>query len=347
MTRAAARYRPPWWLPGGNAQTIYAALFAQKPRPRFARTEWTTPDDDRIVVDWLDSPAVDAAAPLVVLFHGLEGGSRSHYARALMGALGERGWRGAVPHFRGCGGVANRRLRAYHSGDTEEIAWLVRRFATEAHGAPLFAVGVSLGGNALLKWLGESGKAACALVRGAAAVCAPLDLNGAGAALSRGFNLVYTRHFLATLKPKALAKIRDHPGALDAERVRRARTMADFDDAVTAPLHGFSDYRDYWTRASAKPHLAGIAAPTLLVNARNDPFLPRHFLPESSLLSSAITVEFPEHGGHVGFVSGRFPGRLDWMPQRIIGFLESLLAAPHRPDESVPNRTSSGNLQGL
>ncbi len=320
MTRTGSSYRAPWWLPGGHAQTIYAALVARTPRPHLARTEWDTPDDDRVVVDFLAQAPADA--PLVVLFHGLEGSSRSHYSRALMGALAARGWRGAVPHFRGCGGVRNRKLRAYHSGDTAEIDWMMRRFQALAGTAPLFAIGVSLGGNALLKWLGERGAEAGGLVRAAAAVCAPLDLSAAGTALSTGFNRVYTRHFLTTLVPKALAKIADHPGRLDAARVRRARTMAEFDDAVTAPLHGFSDYRDYWTRASSKPLLGAITVPTLIVNARNDPFLPDRFLPDPGGLPASITAEFPPTGGHVGFVSGRFPGRLDWIPQRIIEFFD-------------------------
>ncbi|MDB5863871.1 MAG: alpha/beta hydrolase, partial [Betaproteobacteria bacterium] len=181
------------------------------------------------------------------------------------------------------------------------------------------------GGNALLKWLGEQGPAAAALVAGAAAVSAPLDLMAAGDALGRGFNLVYTRAFLATLKRKSIAKLGTHPRIYDPVLVRAARTLRDFDNVVTAPLHGFSDTDDYWTRSSSKPWLARIAVPTLLVNARNDPFLPEHALPGAHDVSPAVTRDFPHEGGHVGFVSGRFPGNLQWLPRRIIHFLQQSL----------------------
>jgi predicted alpha/beta-fold hydrolase len=190
---------------------------------------------------------------------------------------------------------------------------------------PLFATGVSLGGNALLKWLGEQGPAASTLVAAAAAVSAPLDLMAAGDALGRGFNLVYTRNFLASLKRKSLAKLSQYPDLYDARHVRAARTLRDFDNVVTAPVHGFRDTDDYWTRASSKPWLARIATPTLVVNARNDPFMPAHALPTRDEVSPAVSCEFPEEGGHVGFVTGPFPGRLDWLPQRIIAFLRQYI----------------------
>jgi hypothetical protein len=349
-------FHAPAWLPGGHAQTLYAALFAPRPRVAYRRERWETPDGDFIDLDWLaekdrglriedrekkgqerepqssildpqsseasQSSILDprSAQPLVALFHGLEGSSKSHYAAALMAAATERGWQGVVVHFRGCGGAANRLPRAYHSGDTVELDWVLRRLRARHPVAPLFAVGVSLGGNVLLKWLGETGGDAGSIVERAAAVSAPVDLMAAGDALGRGFNLVYTRHFLATLKPKSLAKLAQHPDLFDAARLRAASTMRDFDDLVTAPLHGFRDVDDYWTRASSKPVLRAIRVPTLMINARNDPFLPAHALPEAHELSSAIEPDFPDEGGHVGFVSGAFPGRIDWLPRRILAF---------------------------
>jgi predicted alpha/beta-fold hydrolase len=255
-----------------------------------------------------------------VLFHGLEGSSTSHYAHSLMNDVSALGWRGAVVHFRGCSGEPNRLPRAYHSGDSAEIDWLLRRFREE-HRGPLYATGVSLGGNALLKWLGEQGSDAAGIVARAAAVSAPLDLMAAGDALGRGFNLVYTRAFLSTLKRKALDKLARHPALYEARRVRSARTLRAFDDVVTAPLHGFAGTDDYWTRSSSKPWLARIAVPTLVINARNDPFMPESALPQPNEVSPAVTLEFPREGGHVGFVTGRFPGRLGWLPRRIIRFL--------------------------
>lgn len=316
-------YVAPWWLPGGHAQTIYARLAARRKRAPLERSEWITPDDDVIAVDRVRGPH---DAPLVVLFHGLEGGSDSHYAQAFMGEVAAAGWRGAVPHFRGCGGITNRRPRVYHSGDTPEVDWMLARFADEARGAPLFVGGVSLGGNVLLKWLSEQGEAARARVRAAAAVCSPLDLRVGGMALERGFSrLVYGRYFLTSMRPKALAMLRRHPGLFDAERVRRSRTLRQFDDAVTAPMFGFADAEDYWRRASSKPHLHAIRVPTLLINARNDPFQPGAHLPLPQALSPAIEAEFTAGGGHVGYVAGRFPGHIHWLPTRIIGFFRRYL----------------------
>lgn len=319
LFRPASDYHAPWWLPGGNLQTLYAPLLGRRGSVYFERERWTTPDGDFVDIDRL---AGDALAPLVVLFHGLEGSSRSHYALALMRSLALRGWRGAVAHFRGCSGELNRLPRAYHSGDSAEIDWMLRRFRTEAGAAPLLAAGVSLGGNALLKWLGEQGGAARPVVAAAAAVSAPLDLMAAGDALGRGFNLLYTRAFLATLRRKSTAKLAQYPGLYDRDAVLRARTLREFDNVVTAPLHGFRDADDYWTRSSSKPWLSRVRVPTLLVNARNDPFLPAHALPSSSDVSAEVQCEFPDEGGHAGFVSGAFPGHIDWPANRIISFFE-------------------------
>ena len=315
-------YRAPWWLPGGNLQTLYAPLLAHAGDVRFRRERWATPDGDFVDIDRV---AGEARAPFVVLFHGLEGGSRSHYARALMRTLARRGWRGAVAHFRGCSGELNRLPRAYHSGDSAEIDWMLRRFQPEAGGAPLLAVGVSLGGNALLKWLGEQGGEARTVVAAAAAVSAPLDLMAAGDALGRGFNRLYTRAFLATLRRKSAAKLAQYPGLYDRDALARARTLREFDNVVTAPLHGFRDTDDYWTRASSRPWLSRIGVRTLLVNPRNDPFLPARALPSPAEVSAAVECEFPGEGGHAGFVTGAFPGRIDWLAHRIISFFEQRL----------------------
>jgi predicted alpha/beta-fold hydrolase len=310
-------YRAPWWLPGGNAQTVWAALVARREHARLERARWDTPDGDFVAVDFLAGPG---GAPFVVLFHGLEGGADSHYAEATMAALARRGWRGAIPHFRGCGGEVNRLPRAYHSGDADEIEWMLERFRVHAGGRPLFAVGVSLGGNALLKWLANRGESARAIVRAAVSVSAPIDLAAGADALERGFGRVYTRMFLRTLKRKVAEKAALHPGRLDAARVRATRTLREFDDLYTAPLHGFRDAADYYARASAKPGLGAIRVPTLVLNARNDPFLPGRHLPGTQEVSPHVTLEYPATGGHVGFVTGPFPGRYDWLPRRILAF---------------------------
>ncbi len=313
-------YRAPAWLPGGHAQTIWPVLRKGAPPP-YRRSRWETPDGDFIDVDWLDA-AEQAGAPLVVLFHGLEGSSASHYAGALMHALAERGWAGAVPHFRGCSGEANRLPRAYHSGDSAEIDWVLRRMRAFFPQRALFAAGVSLGGNALLKWAGEQEGAARDVVQAAAAVCAPLDLTAAGRALQRGFNRVYAKRFLVTLKPGALAKLERFPGLFDRSRMLASTTLCDFDDAVTAPVHGFRDAADYWLRASSKPWLPGVRVPALVLNALNDPFLPAAALPGREQVSLSVTLDYPPGGGHVGFVSGPFPGHLGWLPQRLLAFFD-------------------------
>jgi predicted alpha/beta-fold hydrolase len=325
LTSSAAsrseQYRAPWWLPGGNAQTVYAALFTRTPRLSLRRERWDTPDDDFVDVDLLEG---SQDKPFVALFHGLEGCSRSHYARAMLAAVQARGWRGAVPHFRSCGGEMNRLPRAYHSGDSAEIGWMLTRLREQAGAAPLYAAGVSLGGNALLKWLGEEGANARTVLRAAASISAPLDLTAAGNALERGFNRVYVRNFLLTMKKKSAAKLALHPGLFAGDRVARSRTLREFDDLVTAPLHGFRDAADYWLRASAKPWLRHIAVPTLVVNAANDPFMPGEHLPRPDDASAEVVLDFPRAGGHVGFVSGPFPGRFDWLPRRVLGFFESV-----------------------
>jgi predicted alpha/beta-fold hydrolase len=283
------------------------------------RERWDAPDGDFIDVDFCGQ-----GERLVVLFHGLEGGSDSHYARAFASDAAACGWRVAIPHWRGCSGEPNRLPRAYHSGDTQEVHWLLERFSSRQKQKPLCAVGVSLGGNALLKWLGEQGEAAAPLVRRAAAVSAPLDIAAAGEALDRGVNrLLYTRMFLSTLKPKSIAKLEVFPGLYDADGVRKARTFREFDDLVTAPLHGFEGVEDYWARASSGPYLEYIRVPTLLLNARNDPFLPEHaLLAAARKPASCVMLEFPRTGGHAGFVSGPFPGRHGWLSRRLLEFLQ-------------------------
>ena len=311
---------PAPWLANAHLQTLYGALAANAPRLAFRRERWDTPDGDFVDVDFVDGPE---GTPWVHLYHGLEGSSNSPYARMLMAHVRQRAWRGSVFHFRGCSGEPNRLARAYHSGDTEEIDWSLARVKALAGAAPLFAAGVSLGGNAFCKWLGEHGESARAIVERAAAVSAPLDLMAAGEALGRGFARVYAWNFLGSLKRGALDKLNRFPGLYDGAVVSRARTLRAFDNVVTAPLHGFRDTDDYWTRASAKPHLAGIRVPTLLVNARDDPFLPGSALPTEREVSDAVKLEFPEHGGHVGFVTAPFPGHIEWLPQRLLHFFDS------------------------
>jgi uncharacterized protein len=318
---APAVLQAPRWLPGGNLQTIWPALWSARPAPRPAwqRERWDTPDGDFIDVDM--AVAARAGAPALVLFHGLEGSSASHYAEGFAAEAAARGWSIAVPHFRGCSGELNRAPRAYHSGDHEEIGWVLGRLR-ERFGVGLLAAGVSLGGNALMRWAGEAGDSARSVAVAVAAISAPLDLAAAGAAIDRGFNrLAYARMFLSTMKPKALRKWQQHPGLFDRERLRAARTIFEFDDVFTAPLHGFSGTHDYWARAAAKPHLLRVRLPALALNARNDPFVPAASLPTLADAGRWVTLWQPDAGGHCGFPAGRFPGHVRAMPAAVCDWL--------------------------
>ena len=318
-TDALPPYRAPPWLVGGHAQTIWPYLL-RRPQAVLRRERVETDDGDFWDFDWLDAPA-SPDAPVVVLFHGLEGNAQSHYARALFAHVAEIGWRGVVPHFRGCSGEINRLPRAYHSGDHAEVAAMLTAIRERiGAGATLYAVGVSLGGSTLLNWLGRTQRGAAKVMTAAAAISAPLDLTAAGVAIGQGANRIYTRAFLRTLKPKALAMAATFPDLLNSAQIRRARSMWTFDEFVTAPLHGFAGANDYWSRASSKAWLAEIALPTLVLNARNDPFIPATSLPERSEVSHEVTLEQPIQGGHAGFLVGPAPGSLAWLPKRVLHF---------------------------
>lgn len=330
-------YVAPRWLPGGNLQTIWPALFSRRGAsapPAYRRERWQAPDGDFIDVDFIDAPQ-PGRRTLLVLFHGLEGSSRSHYAETFAAYAADRGWAFAVPHFRGCSGEINLAPRAYHSGDFEEIGWVLARLRAQhdaAGGGPLVAAGVSLGGNALLRWAEEAGGEAGRAADAVASISAPLDLAAGGAAIGQGFNrLVYTRMFLSTMKPKALAKLAQHPGLFDRDRLMAARDLFEFDNVFTAPLHGFRDAQDYWTRGSAKPHLHAIRIPALVINAVNDPFVPGASLPRQQDVGTSVTLWQPRHGGHVGFAAGRLPGHVRTMPEQVGDWLATRAGPSPQP----------------
>lgn len=319
----AMNYHPPFWLPGGHLQTIWSARYAKRANsapPDYARERWLSPDDDFVDVDWL---AGKRTGTLLVMFHGLEGSSRSHYSEAFADYAKTLGLAFAVPHFRGCSGELNQGPRAYHSGDYEEIDWILRRFRAQ-HAGPVIAVGISLGGNALMRWAAEMEEQAAKVVSAVAAICSPLDLTASGLAIGKGFNRqVYTRMFLRSMKPKAMRKLQQYPKLFKAQDLRAVKDLYEFDNVFTAPLHGFKNTDDYWFRASAKPHLRRIRLPALLVNARNDPFVPASSLPTAADVSAHVTLWQPEQGGHVGFAQGRPPGHVRSLPQAVVQWLIS------------------------
>ncbi|NGR09187.1 alpha/beta fold hydrolase [bacterium SGD-2] len=348
----------PWWLPGGHAQTLYGSLAVRHHRIAFIRERVDTPDGDFLDFDWA-APGLSADrlpdgrpvqtdpqlqrtaarrfmqsddlttlqnaadAPALVIFHGLEGSSRSHYAQSIAQYFRARGWITAIAHFRGCSGSPNRMARAYFSGDSADIHFILETVRQRVPGARWHAAGISLGGNAMLKYLGEQEENATWL-QAAAAVSVPLDLVACGRALSetRIGRHLYCRHFLRTMRPKVLDKARRFPGTIDTLRLAQARTLREFDDLYTAPMHGYRNALDYWTRASSKPRLATIAVPTLVLNARNDPFVPAPSLPGTHDCSEAVLLHQPAEGGHAAFVTGPFPGNLNWLPARLNRYFE-------------------------
>ena len=330
-------YQAPWWLPDGHSQTIWSAKAAVA-NTRVLAWEpqlWSTPDNDQVHV--VVQRGLDTQ-PVLVMFHGLEGSSQSHYSRAFAQACAERGWTIVIPHFRGCGGVMNEAPRAYHSGDAAEIDWMMERVVQTYSPRPLYGVGISLGGNALMCWAGTYAAKAQRLMQGVVAISSPLDLVAAGRAIDQGVNRwLYARMFLQTMKRKAQQKWDQYPGLFDLQRALKASTLEAFDDAFTAPLHGFDGVMDYWQRASAKPLLGQIQTRALLVNALNDPFVPHESLPKANQVSEQVGLFQPPQGGHVGFCTQADP---------TAGWRGSVLSLPRAVCAWLAGETQQRTQQG-
>jgi len=292
-------YAPPRWLRDPNLMTIYGPLLRRGPRVPLRRERWELADGDFVDVDRLAGPA---DAPLLLVLHGLEGSSSSHYIRGLLAQARARRWRALALNFRGCSGDPNRLVRSYHSGETGDLDELVHRALGEAD--RIMLAGCSLGGNVLVKWLGEQGDRVPRQIKAAAALCVPFDLALCARTLdAAGFwARLYRSRFLLTLKRKALEKLRKFPGAADEARVRRARTLVEFDDALTARLHGFEGSDDYYAQSSSGQFVERVRVPLLLLSAADDPFIPSRCIP--AVANPAVTLEVAAQGGHLGFVEG-------------------------------------------
>ncbi|MGH7356996.1 MAG: YheT family hydrolase [Candidatus Rokuibacteriota bacterium] len=304
---------------------MWGPLFRRE-APALRRERLPTPDGDFVDLDWLAGDA-PAGAPLMLVLHGLEGSTASHYVRGLVACAGTRGWRAAALNFRSCSGEMNRLPRFYHSGDTADLDHVVAVLTSREPGVRVGLVGVSLGGNVLLKWLGELGAAAPPHVVGAVGISVPYDLEACVRRMDAGFQkATYTVAFMRSFKRKIRAKAHLLDGLVDLREALGVRTFAEYDRVMTAPLHGFADEEDYWRRASSGPYLAGIRRPALVVGALDDPFVPSRVLPDPSTLPPGVRAEFVRHGGHVGFMQGRWPWRLEsWAERRAIEFLAGLL----------------------
>lgn len=304
---------------------MWGPLF-RRDAPALRRERLDTPDGDFVDLDWLTADA-PAGAPLMLVLHGLEGSAASHYVRGLLARAGGAGWRAVSLNFRSCSGEMNRLPRFYHSGDTADLEHVVTVLAEREPHVRVGAVGVSLGGNVLLKWLGEHGDAAPPHVVGAVGISVPYDLEACVRTMDTGFQkATYTVAFMRSFKRKLRAKARLLDGHVDVREALRVRTFAEYDRVVTAPLHGFADEMDYWSRASSGPYLGRIRRPALVIGALDDPFVPHRVLPDPATLPPCVRAEFVRHGGHVGFMEGRWPWRLEpWAERRAIDFLSGLL----------------------
>ena len=312
-------YSPAWWIPGGHLQTLWGKFFRrQAPAP--TRVErWDTPDGDFLEVHRIDS---EGETPRVLLLHGLEGTIRSHYAQGLLNEAVRRGWGADLLIFRSCGSEPNRARRFYHSGETQDLAFALNRVTADYPRAPLAIAGVSLGGNVLLKFLGERGEDLPRHLTAAAAVSVPFDLSRSSTRINRGFSRVYQRYFLDSLRRKALEKVARYPDLAPVERIRALRTLEDFDDVVTGPLHGFRDAQDYYQRSSSIHFLERIRLKTLLLSAVDDPMLPPQVLAEVRTIANrnpALHLEFPAKGGHAGFIAGSRPWRPFYYAEHRVG----------------------------
>jgi predicted alpha/beta-fold hydrolase len=308
--------RPGWWIRGPHLQTMWARLARSRHLIGFRREVLETPDGDELVLDHAAGPS---GAPRVILLHGTEGSAYSLHTQGLAVLVARAGWRGTVLNFRSCARdprdirrrLRNRRPRLYHAADTADLDLVVRALRAREPDIPIFAIGFSLGGGVLLKWLGEqSGRSALAA---AVTISVPYDLAAAARFLERPAARLYVYNFMRRVRPKALdvlARFPKETAHLDAGRIRRARSVREFDECATAPLHGFAGADDYYSRASTLPHLPHIRVPTLCISGEDDPFYPASAIaPARAAASDHVTFAVTPWGGHTGFVSGRWPWR--------------------------------------
>lgn len=314
---APTPFKPAWWCRNRHLQTLWPVLFRRHPHPELRRERLELPDGDFVDLDW----TLNTTGPIVILLHGLEGSSRSHYARGMLNALPRHGLRAVLMHFRGCSGEPNRLPRAYHSGETGDLNFLVNTLREREPDTALAAIGYSLGGNVLLKWLGEQRERAP--LKAAVAVSVPFLLHESVAHMNRGFARLYQGHLLHRLKHSVRRKARRHAPPAPLHELRRMTSFFDFDDRITGPLHGFQGAMHYYTSSSSRQYLPHIRVPTLLVQSLDDPFMPDTVLPNEQELSPTTTLSLQRHGGHVGFVGGSAPWRPRyWLDDAIPAWLQ-------------------------
>jgi len=315
-------FKPAWWLPGPHLQTLWPTLLRKKPKGLILERErLELPDGDFLDLDWT---ATQGKGPLVLILHGLEGSVDSSYAQGMLAAIVENQWRGVFMHFRGCSGEPNRMIRSYHSGETRDLARVVQHIRKREPNTPLAAIGFSLGGNVLLKWLGETGEDSP--LEAAAAISVPFELDKAALRMQHGFSRIYQWHLLACLRKRLGDQFREQDVEYGLTALSGVKTLWDFDEKVTAPMYGFASADEYYKRSSSRRYLSKIRTPTLLVQALDDPFMTDDLIPELEELPNNIELEVTAGGGHVGFVAGLLPWKSTyWLEQRVPEFLQKYL----------------------
>lgn len=322
MPEIKSDYRHAWWLPGAHIPTVWGKKVRTQPAVHDRIERWITPDDDHLSL--ARAGTIRPGVPHLLVLHGLEGTVRSNYAQGLLAQARARGWSADLMLFRSCDGVINKARRLYHSGETSDIDFVVRTLISQHPDIDIRVVGVSLGGNVALKWLGEQGEQLPANVTCAAGVSVPYDLAAGSRYLERGLGPLYTAHFMRRLRAKTLAKLERYPDLCDRDALMRAKTFWEFDGCVTGPVHGFADANDYYTRSSSMQFIGNICRPTLLFNAVDDPFLPASVLDEARMAAKGngyLRLEFPKRGGHVGWTEGSPWSPSYYMEEHVVSWL--------------------------
>lgn len=310
-------YKPAWWLRGPHAQTIWSSILRLKPGLNIEWQRVELPDGDFIDLAW----SGPRRGKVVLILHGLEGSVNSAYAIGAMNALKQRGYRTCVMHFRGCSAQPNRLPKWYHSGQSEDPQYILAYLREQLDIEVYAAIGFSLGGNVLLKWLGEQG--AAMPIQRAAVMSVPFQLAHAAQRMGKGFSRLYQWYLVNSMQKKYKAKFADIPSPLDVD-VDTLNTFWQFDEKVTAPLHGFKDANDYYTYASSLQYIPQIHVPTLILHARDDPFMYEHTPPAPDELPENVWLELTERGGHVGFISGAMPGLANyWGERRLVDWIDN------------------------
>lgn len=314
-------FKASWWLSSPHLQTLWPTL-CRRPIKNFLlrRERFELPDGDFLDLDW----SHHKTGPIVLILHGFEGSIESPYAKGMLQVIHHRGWRGVFMHFRCCSGEYNRLPRIYHSGETGDVAAVISALRAREPSTPIAAIGFSLGGNVLLKWLGETGQGNPLIA--AVAISVPFELHKAAARVDHGFSKLYQWHLLKSARKKIEKKFQRMPAPFPLPILSKIRSIRDFDDKVTAPLHGFMDASDYYARSSSRQYLNNVHVPTLVLQAKDDPFMTKDLLPTKDELSPYITFELTEKGGHVGFVTGKFPWKAEyWLEKRVPLYLSRYL----------------------